>query len=129
MDAGVHVLPPYQRNKGGGWYKGTANAIYQNMEFIERYRPEYVLVLSGDHIYKMDYSRMIQFHKERRADCTVAVIEVEMSEAGRFGILNTQPDGTVYEFEEKPREPQEQSGLHGHLCFQLGEAQAVFDGG
>lgn len=117
MDAGVHVLPPYQRNKGGDWYKGTANAIYQNMEFIERYRPEYVLVLSGDHIYKMDYSRMIQFHKEHKADCTVAVIEVEMSEASRFGILNTEPDGTIYEFEEKPKEPKSTLASMGIYIF------------
>ncbi|MBR5134538.1 MAG: NTP transferase domain-containing protein, partial [Clostridia bacterium] len=78
--AGVHVLPPYQRNKGADWYKGTANAIYQNIAFIERYNPEYVLVLSGDHIYKMDYSKMIEAHKANNADCTIAVIEVEMEE-------------------------------------------------
>ncbi len=103
MDAGVHVLPPYQRNKGGDWYKGTANAIYQNMAFIERYDPEYVLVLSGDHIYKMDYSKMIAEHQRNNADCTIAVIEVEMSEASRFGILNTREDGSIYEFDENPR--------------------------
>ncbi len=117
MDAGVHVLPPYQRNKGGDWYKGTANAIYQNMAFIERYNPEYVLVLSGDHIYKMDYSDMIAFHKKNKADCTIAVIEVEMSEASRFGILNTEPDGTIYEFDEKPKEPKSNLASMGIYVF------------
>ena len=95
MDAGVHVLPPYQRNKGADWYKGTANAIYQNMAFIERYDPEYVLVLSGDHIYKMDYSKMIAEHQKNNADCTIAVIEVEMSEASRFGILPPTVTGAL----------------------------------
>ena len=117
MDAGVHVLPPYQRNKGGDWYKGTANAIYQNMAFIERYNPEYVLVLSGDHIYKMDYSDMIAFHKKNKADCTIAVIEVEMSEASRFGILNTELDGTIYEFDEKPKEPKSNLASMGIYVF------------
>lgn len=117
MDAGVHVLPPYQRNKGADWYKGTANAIYQNIPFIERYHPEYVLVLSGDHIYKMDYSQMIAFHQKNKADCTVAVIEVEMSEASRFGILNTNPDGSIYEFEEKPQNPKSNLASMGIYVF------------
>ena len=93
LHGGVHVLPPYQKASGSDWYKGTANAIYQNIPFIERYDPEYVLVLSGDHIYKMDYSKMIAEHQRNDADCTIAVIEVEMSEASRFGILNTREDG------------------------------------
>ena len=117
MDAGVHVLPPYQRNKGADWYKGTANAIYQNIPFIERYNPEYVLVLSGDHIYKMDYSKMIACHQQKNAACTVAVIEVEMSEASRFGILNTNPDGTIYEFEEKPEKPKSNLASMGIYVF------------
>ena len=104
-NGGVHILPPYQGQKGGNWYKGTANAIYQNIEFISRYNPEYVLVLSGDHIYKMDYSKMINEHIESGADCTIAVMEVTMEEASRFGIMNTREDGTIYEFEEKPAKP------------------------
>ena len=115
--AGVHVLPPYQRNKGADWYKGTANAIYQNINFIERYDPEYVLVLSGDHIYKMDYSKMIAAHKKNNADCTIAVIEVEMAEASRFGIMNTNPDGSIYEFEEKPAHPKSNLASMGIYVF------------
>ena len=117
INAGVHVLPPYQRNKGADWYKGTANAIYQNIPFIERYNPEYVLVLSGDHIYKMDYSKMIAFHQKNQADCTVAVIEVEMEEASRFGILNTNEDGSIYEFEEKPKAPKSNLASMGIYVF------------
>ncbi len=117
LNAGVHLLPPYQRNKGADWYKGTANAIYQNMVFIERYDPEYVLVLSGDHIYKMDYSKMIAAHKKNNADCTIAVIEVEMSEASRFGILNTRDDDTVYEFDEKPAVPKSNLASMGIYVF------------
>ena len=117
FDAGVHVLPPYQKNKGADWYKGTANAIYQNMHFIERYDPEYVLVLSGDHIYKMDYSRMIAFHKEHDAACTIAVLEVEPEEAHRFGILNTNDDDSVYEFDEKPAHPKSNLASMGIYVF------------
>ena len=115
--AGVHVLPPYQRNKGADWYKGTANAIYQNINFIERYDPKYVLVLSGDHIYKMDYSRMIAAHKKNNADCTIAVIEVEMAQASRFGIMNTNPDDSIYEFEEKPANPKSNLASMGIYVF------------
>ena len=104
-DGGVHILPPYHSQKGGNWYKGTANAIYQNLEFIERYNPEYVLILSGDHIYKMNYSLMLEQHIETGADCTIAVLEVPMEEASRFGIMNVRDDGTIYEFEEKPKVP------------------------
>ena len=117
MGAGVHLLPPYQRNKGADWYKGTANAIYQNMVFIERYDPEYVLVLSGDHIYKMDYSKMIAEHKMNQADCTVAVIEVEWEETSRFGILNVREDGSIYEFEEKPKVPKSNLASMGIYVF------------
>lgn len=117
LGAGVHILPPYQRNKGGDWYKGTANAIYQNMQFVERYDPEYVLVLSGDHIYKMDYSKMIAEHKKNKADCTIAVIEVDLSEASRFGILNTREDGSIYEFDEKPKVPKSNLASMGIYVF------------
>jgi len=117
MNAGVHVLPPYQRNQGADWYKGTANAIYQNIDFIERYDPEYVLVLSGDHIYKMDYSNMLSFHKENNADCTIAVLDVPKEEASRFGILNTNPDGSIYEFDEKPAVPKSTLASMGIYIF------------
>ena len=117
MDAGVHILPPYQRNQGADWYKGTANAIYQNIDFIQRYNPEYVLVLSGDHIYKMDYSDMLAFHKEKNADCTIAVLDVPKEEASRFGILNTNPDGSIYEFDEKPAVPKSTLASMGIYIF------------
>ena len=117
MDAGVHVLPPYQRNQGADWYKGTANAIYQNIDFIQRYNPEYVLILSGDHIYKMDYSEMLAFHKEKNADCTIAVLDVPKEEASRFGILNTNPDGSIYEFDEKPAVPKSTLASMGIYIF------------
>lgn len=102
---GVHILPPYQKSKGSDWYTGTANAICQNIPFIERYDPEYVLILSGDHIYKMDYSKMLESHKEKNADCTIAVIDVPMEEASRFGIMSCEEDGKIYKFEEKPKNP------------------------
>ncbi len=114
---GVHVLPPYQRNAGADWYKGTANAIYQNIPFIERYSPEYVLILSGDHIYKMDYSKMIDYHKKNNADCTIAVLDVSLEEASRFGIMNTREDGSIYEFEEKPPHPKSTKASMGVYVF------------
>ena len=117
LDGGVHILPPYQKSKGGDWYKGTANAIYQNIQFIEKYDPEYVIVLSGDHIYKMDYSKMINEHKESGADCTIAVMEVSYDEASRFGIMNTKEDGTIYEFEEKPSNPKSNLASMGIYVF------------
>ena len=117
MNAGVRVLPPYQRSRKSDWYKGTANAIYQNIQFIERYSPDYVIVLSGDHIYKMDYSKMVAYHKEKGADCTIAAIEVPMEEAPRFGILNTRSDGSVYEFDEKPKAPKSNSASMGIYVF------------
>ncbi len=116
-NGGVHVLPPYQGNTGADWYKGTANAIYQNIDFIERYDPEYVLVLSGDHIYKMDYSKMLQQHKTTGAACTIAVLEVPMEEASRFGIMNCHEDGSIYEFEEKPAEPKSNLASMGIYIF------------
>ena len=117
LSGGVHVLPPYQKTTGADWYKGTANAIYQNIPFIERYDPEYVLILSGDHIYKMDYSNMLSKHKSSGADCTIAVLEVPMEEAPRFGIMNTKEDGTIYEFEEKPANPKSNLASMGIYIF------------
>ena len=116
-NAGVHVLPPYQKNKKSDWYKGTANAIFQNIPFIERYDPEYVVVLSGDHIYKMDYSKMINYHKEKDAACTIAVYEVPLEAASRFGILNTNADGSIYEFDEKPKVPKSNQASMGIYVF------------
>ena len=115
--AGVHILPPYQKKRGTDWYKGTTNAIYQNIPFIERYNPDYVVVLSGDHIYKMDYSKMLAFHKEKDAACTIAVYEVPMAEASRFGILNTNEDGSIYEFDEKPKVPKSNKASMGIYVF------------
>ena len=117
LSGGVHVLPPYQGQQGGDWYKGTANAIYQNLEFIERYSPKYVLILSGDHIYKMDYSKMINEHAKSGAACTIAVLEVPIDEASRFGIMNTREDGTIYEFEEKPKNPKSNLASMGIYVF------------
>jgi len=114
---GVSILPPYQEEKGGEWYKGTANAIYQNIEFVDRYDPEYILILSGDHIYKMDYTKMLDFHKEKQAEATIAVIEVPMDEASRFGIMNTREDLSVYEFEEKPKNPKNNLASMGIYIF------------
>ncbi len=116
-NAGVHILSPYEQKDGANWYSGTANAIYQNINFIERYDPEYVLILSGDHIYKMDYAAMISFHEEHNADCTIAVIDVPMEEASRFGIMNTNPDGSIYEFEEKPAHPKSTNASMGIYVF------------
>ncbi|MBO4539942.1 MAG: glucose-1-phosphate adenylyltransferase [Clostridia bacterium] len=117
LNGGAFVLPPYQRGKSGEWYKGTANAIYQNINFIDRYDPEYVLILSGDHIYKMDYAEMLAAHKKNKADCTIAVLEVSLEEATRFGIMNTNPDGSVYEFEEKPKHPKSTKASMGIYVF------------
>ena len=116
-DGGVHILPPYQGQEGGDWYKGTANAIYQNLEFIARYNPEYVVILSGDHIYKMDYSKMVDQHIEDGAACTIAVLEVSLEEATRFGIMNAYEDGTIYEFEEKPAVPKSNLASMGIYVF------------
>lgn len=102
---GAHVLPPYQKAAGSDWYKGTANAIYQNINFIERYDPEYVLILSGDHIYKMNYGKMLAFHKQKGADCTIAVLDVPVAEASRFGIMTTDAKARITKFEEKPKKP------------------------
>lgn len=117
LDGGVHILPPYQRSKGSEWYKGTANAIYQNLAFIEEYHPDSVVVLSGDHIYKMDYSKMLAEHMKNEGACTIAVLEVPIDEAGRFGIMNTEPDGRIYEFEEKPKNPKSNKASMGVYIF------------
>ena len=117
MNSGVQVLSPYQRSGGADWYAGTANAIYQNMNYIERFNPDYVVILSGDHIYKMDYSKMVAYHKEKGADCTIAVIDVPLEEASRFGILNTNPDGSIYEFDEKPKVPKSTKASMGIYVF------------
>ena len=114
---GVHVLPPYQTATGSDWYKGTANAIYQNINFIERYEPEYVVILSGDHIYKMDYSKMLEFHKAHNADCTIAVMEVPWEEASRFGIMTADEEGTITRFQEKPKNPESNLASMGIYIF------------
>ena len=114
---GVHVLSPYQKKAKSAWYEGTANAIYQNLNFIKMYNPDYVLILSGDHIYKMDYSKMLRAHIEKGADCTIAAIDVPLKEASRFGILNTNADGSIYEFEEKPKQPKSTLASMGVYIF------------
>ena len=114
---GVHILPPYAQSEKMEWYKGTANAIYQNIPFVERYNPKNVIILSGDHIYKMDYSKMLKYHVENNAECTIAVRDVPMDEAHRFGIMNTNPDGSIYEFEEKPSKPKSNHASMGVYIF------------
>ena len=114
---GVHVLSPYQQIKGTEWYKGTANAIYQNINFIDRYNPEYVAVLSGDHIYKMDYNKMLRYHKEKGAACTIAMLEVPWEEASRFGLMFVNDDGSISEFEEKPKNPKSNKASMGVYIF------------
>ncbi len=114
---GLSVLPPYQGYKDSNWYKGTANAIYQNINFIKQFNPDYVLILSGDHIYRMDYSKMLEQHKATGAACTVATITVPIEEASRFGICNTNPDNSIYEFEEKPKVPKNNQASMGIYIF------------
>ena len=116
-NGGVFVLPPYQKGKVGEWYRGTANAIYQNMAFIEQYHPDYVLILSGDHIYKMDYNAMLQHHIRHGADATIAVREVPWEEAPRFGIMNTDSEDNIIEFEEKPKKPKSNKASMGVYIF------------
>ncbi len=117
MYGGVKILPPYQGKQGGDWYRGTANAIYQNLEFIDRYDPEYVVILSGDHIYKMNYAAMLEYHKKMNADCTIAVIEVPLEEASRFGIMSTYDDGRIFKFSEKPKNPDSTKASMGVYIF------------
>ncbi len=114
---GVKILPPYQAKNGADWYKGTANAIYQNLQFIERYDADYVLILSGDHIYKMDYAAMLDYHKKTGADCTIAVIDVSLEEASRFGIMSTDEDGRIFKFTEKPKHPDSTKASMGIYIF------------
>lgn len=114
---GVKILPPYQGNKKSDWYLGTANAIYQNINYIDIYDPNYVIILSGDHIYKMDYSKMLDYHKEKSADCTIAVLDVPIEEASRFGIMSTNPDGSIYKFTEKPKNPDSTKASMGIYIF------------
>ena len=115
--SGVTVLPPYQAKDGADWYRGTANAIYQNLGFIRRYDPDYVLILSGDHIYKMDYARMLEAHKRTGADVTIAVLNVSLEEASRFGIMNTDDSLRIVEFEEKPKHPKSTKASMGIYIF------------
>ncbi|MDR0325230.1 MAG: glucose-1-phosphate adenylyltransferase [Oscillospiraceae bacterium] len=117
LEGGVHILPPYIKGKAGTWYKGSANAIYQNISFIENYNPEYVLVLGGDHIYKMDYAIMLEQHKKTQADCTIPVIEVSVEEASRMGIMNVDENDVIFEFEEKPAKPKSTLASMGIYIF------------
>ncbi|OKP73864.1 glucose-1-phosphate adenylyltransferase [Paenibacillus helianthi] len=116
-DGGVFVLPPHERENGSSWYRGTADAIYRNLKFVDQFDPEHVLILSGDHIYKMDYYAMLQYHKARNADCTISVIDVPLEEASRFGILNTDEDLKIYEFDEKPAKPKSTLASMGVYIF------------
>ena len=116
-NGGVHILSPYQQIEGTEWYKGTANAIYQNIQFIDRYNPEYVAILSGDHIYKMDYAKMLQYHKEKDAACTIAMLEVPWEEASRFGLMFVDDDGRITAFEEKPKNPKSNKASMGVYMF------------
>lgn len=121
MDGGLSILPPYTGGESGDWYKGTSNAIYQNLNYIEQYSPEYVLILSGDHIYKMNYNEMLKFHKKNDADLTIAHIDVPLEEASRFGILNTNPDLSIREFVEKPKNPISTKASMGIYIFKWAE--------
>lgn len=116
-DGGVHILPPYQSAGGASWYKGTANAIFQNIGFVDMYDPEYVLILSGDHIYKMNYAKMLAHHKKAGADCTISVMEVPWEDAPRFGIMNVDENDTITEFEEKPAHPKSNLASMGIYVF------------
>jgi len=116
-DGGVTVLPPYWGKDGGKWYKGTANAVYQNIHYINQYNPEYVLIISGDHIYKMDYNRLLEYHMEKGSQATIAVIEVPWQEASRFGIMNTNESKKILEFEEKPEFPKNNLASMGVYLF------------
>ncbi len=116
-NGGIHVLSPYSKSASSEWYKGTANAIFQNISFIDRYNPSHVLILSGDHVYKMDYSLMMAEHVKNKADCTIAVLNVSLEEASRFGIMNADENGKIYEFEEKPKVPKSTKASMGVYVF------------
>ncbi|MDR0974673.1 MAG: glucose-1-phosphate adenylyltransferase [Ruminococcus sp.] len=117
MNGGVHALPPYQNINGASWYSGSANAIYQNISFIDRYNPTYVVVLSGDHVYKMDYNKMLECHKAKNADCTIPVLDVPLEEASRFGIMTANAEGFITKFEEKPKHPESTLASMGIYIF------------
>ncbi|MDR0992651.1 MAG: glucose-1-phosphate adenylyltransferase [Ruminococcus sp.] len=117
MNGGVHALPPYQNINGASWYSGSANAIYQNISFIDRYNPTYVVILSGDHVYKMDYNKMLECHKAKNADCTIPVLDVPLEEASRFGIMTANEEGIITKFEEKPKNPQSTLASMGIYIF------------
>ena len=121
---GVQILAPYQGQSGADWYRGTANAIWQNMEFINRYDAKYVLILSGDHIYKMDYAKMIEHHKKSGAACTIAVLDVPIEEASRFGIMSTREDGSIFKFTEKPKNPDSTKASMGIYVFTKDKLEA-----
>lgn len=125
-NGGVHILQPYMNEKEGSWYNGTAHAIYQNIDYIDSYNPENVLILSGDHIYKMDYSKMLKQHEEKNSKVTIGVIEVDWSEASRFGIMNTNEDGSIYEFDEKPEKPKSNLASMGVYIFNWNTLKGYF---
>ena len=127
INGGVHILQPYMNEKEGNWYRGTAHAIHQNMDFIDSYNPEYVLILSGDHIYKMDYSKMLDHHKKMGSKATIGVIEVPWDEASRFGIMNTNEDSSIYEFEEKPANPKSNLASMGVYIFDWNRLKGYFE--
>ena len=127
INGGVHILQPYMNEKEGNWYRGTAHAIHQNMDFIDSYNPEYVLILSGDHIYKMDYSKMLDHHKKMGSKATIGVIEVPWDEASRFGIMNTNEDSSIYEFEEKPANPKSNIASMGVYIFDWKMLKGYFE--
>ena len=116
-DGGVSILPPYATEKGGEWYSGTADAIYRNLEFIDQYRPKHVLILSGDHLYRMDYRKMLRFHEEKEADLTISVMRVPMEEASRFGIMTADEEGRIVRFAEKPKQPESDLASMGIYIF------------
>lgn len=117
INGGVTILAPYMKTEVGEWYKGTANAVFQNIDYVDKLDPQYVVILSGDHIYKMDYSLMLDFHKKNSADATISVINVPIEEASRYGIMNTHEDGRIYEFEEKPKQPKSTLASMGVYIF------------
>lgn len=125
MFGGIYMLSPYTTESGGNWYEGTANAIFENIEFIDYYNPEYLLILSGDHIYKMDYSKMLDFHKKNKADATIAVIEVPEADVSRFGIMSTNEDGSIYEFTEKPEHSESRLASMGVYIFNWGRLRKM----
>ena len=127
INGGVHILQPYMNEKEGNWYRGTAHAIHQNMDFIDSYNPEYVLILSGDHIYKMDYSKLLDHHKKMGSKATIGVIEVPWDEASRFGIMNTNEDSSIYEFEEKPANPKSNLASMGVYIFDWKMLKGYFE--